>query len=269
MARALLATVVTIAMTASSFVAAPTRAASNAGLGTHQRMVSDPLFFAQELLGRPTDSQVTINAGAIAAQEIYYEYGVAPGNYTARTRPVTLSPGEPTNVLLTGLKADTQYYYRMRHRAPGNGEFTARPEHAFHTARAPGSAFTFVVQFDPHMDENTSEEVYRQSLRNMLADKPDFLIDLGDNSMGEKCAVVSAKGRITGIAKEDEGDMNVELTMDGLTWRSLKSGLDVKDQAKGRMRMSGKVDMDGVKAELDLEGPITIDGTAKLRKTTK
>jgi hypothetical protein len=82
---------------------------------------------------------------------------------------------------------------------------------------------------------------------------------------GEECAVIESKGKITGIAKEDEGDLNVELSMDGLTWRSLKTGIDVKDQAKGRIRMSGKVEMDGQSVDLDLEGPITIDSTARLK----
>ncbi|MBN9517387.1 hypothetical protein J0H58_02535 [bacterium] len=82
---------------------------------------------------------------------------------------------------------------------------------------------------------------------------------------GEECAVVESKGKITGVAKEDEGDLNVELDMEGLTWRSLKTGLDVKDTAKGRIRMSGKVEMDGQALDLDLSGPITIDGTAKLK----
>lgn len=82
---------------------------------------------------------------------------------------------------------------------------------------------------------------------------------------GEECAVVESKGKITGIAKEDEGDLNVELDLDGLTWRALKSGIDVKDQAKGRIRMSGKVDMDGQSLDLDLSGPITIEGTVRLK----
>ncbi len=82
---------------------------------------------------------------------------------------------------------------------------------------------------------------------------------------GEECAVVESKGKITGVAKEDEGDLDVELDMDGLTWRSLKTGVDVKDTAKGRIRMSGKVEMDGQALDIDLSGPITIDGTAKLK----
>ena len=82
---------------------------------------------------------------------------------------------------------------------------------------------------------------------------------------GEECAVVESKGKITGVAKEDEGDLNVELEMDGLTWRALKTGIDVKDTAKGKIRMYGKVEMDGQKLDLDLSGPITIDGTARLK----
>jgi hypothetical protein len=82
---------------------------------------------------------------------------------------------------------------------------------------------------------------------------------------GEPCAVVESKGKVTGVAKEDEGDLAVELEMDGLTWRSLKTGIDVKDQAKGRIRMAGKVEMDGAKLDLDLSGPITIEGTSKLK----
>lgn len=82
---------------------------------------------------------------------------------------------------------------------------------------------------------------------------------------GQECAVVESKGKITGVAKEDEGDLKVALDMDGLTWRALKTGIDVKDQAKGKIRMSGKVEMDGQKLDLDLQGPITIDGTARLK----
>lgn len=82
---------------------------------------------------------------------------------------------------------------------------------------------------------------------------------------GEECAVVSSKGKVTGVAKEDDGDLKVEMELDGLTWRSLKTGIDVKDQAKGKIRMSGKVEMDGQSLDLDLTGPITISGTARLK----
>ena len=175
-------------------VAAAALAASNAGLGTHQHWVSDPLFFAQEMLSRPTDTAITINAGAVKKVEAYYEYGTKSGVYTDKTAPVSLPAMEPIAVLIDKLKPNTQYFYRMQYREPGAASFTARAEHTFHTARPPGSTFTFVAQFDPHMDENTNEDAYKLTLKNMLADKPDFLIDVGDNSFVEKLRPVTKEG---------------------------------------------------------------------------
>jgi hypothetical protein len=82
---------------------------------------------------------------------------------------------------------------------------------------------------------------------------------------GEACAVVEAVGSIKGVAKEDEGNLDVELDLKGTTWRALKTGVDVKDRAAGTMKMSGKIEMDGAKVDIVLEGPITIDSTAKLK----
>ncbi len=82
---------------------------------------------------------------------------------------------------------------------------------------------------------------------------------------GEMCAVIEAVGVIKGVAKEDEGTLDVELDLVGTTWRSVKTGLDVKDKAKGTIKMSGKIEMDGVKVDLALEGPFTIDTTSKAK----
>ncbi len=151
------------------------------GWGKHAPGVSDPLFVAQELIGRPTNTAVTINAAAIKDLEVYYEYGTQPGKYTGKTAATKFPANEPFNVLIDKLKPNTRYYYRMRYREPGTAAFTPRAEHFFQTQRAPGSTYTFDLQFDPHMVENNEEEAYRMTLRKMLADKPDFMIDLGDN----------------------------------------------------------------------------------------
>ena len=82
---------------------------------------------------------------------------------------------------------------------------------------------------------------------------------------GEMCAVIEAVGVIKGVAKEDEGTLDVELDLVGTTWRSVKTGLDLKDKAKGTIKMSGKIEMDGVKVDLALEGPFTIDTTSKAK----
>jgi len=151
------------------------------GSGTHPRGTDDPLFIAQELLGRPTATSISIDVAPRKALEIYYEYGTKPGVYTGKTDPRVFTANEPFHSLIDKLKPDTRYYYRMRYRDPDARVFSSRAEHSFHTQRAPGKSFTFDVEFDPHMIENSSEEAFTLSLKKMVADKADFMIDLGDN----------------------------------------------------------------------------------------
>jgi uncharacterized protein (TIGR03437 family) len=147
---------------------------------------AQPAFTGKELLGRVTGNSVTVNAEADRDLEVYFEYGAAPGSYTVKTALTRFTGGTPFEVLIGGLQANTQYYYRMQFREPGASSFTAREEHSFHTQRPRGGSFTFAVQFDPHMDENSDPDVYRLTLQNELADTPDFLIDLGDTMMSDK-----------------------------------------------------------------------------------
>jgi hypothetical protein len=82
---------------------------------------------------------------------------------------------------------------------------------------------------------------------------------------GEQCAVIESSGKITGTAKEEEGDLAVELELKGTTWRSLKTGVDVKDKASGKIKMSGKIDAGGMALDLVLTGPVVMDGTAEVK----
>jgi hypothetical protein len=147
-------------------------------------------ILATELLGRPTANSVTVNVIPAVNLEGYFEYGPAPGNYSGQTDAQTVNAGAPLEHELTGLEPDSRYYYRLRYRVSGeDGPFNAAPAHSFHTQRPAGMTFTFVVQADPHLDDKSDEEVYRQTLSNEAADDPDFLIDLGDDSMIDKCVM--------------------------------------------------------------------------------
>ena len=46
--------------------------------------------------------------------------------------------------------------------------------------------YVFAVQADPHMDENSSAEVYTQTLEQIVKASPAFLMDLGDIFMTDK-----------------------------------------------------------------------------------
>jgi hypothetical protein len=141
------------------------------------------------LLGRPTDGSIVASVMADPGTEVYVEYGTSSGSYPYQTSVQTAPSSGPAVVRLTGLGPDTRYYYRTRYRPRTEPDYRADTEHSFVTKRLPGNAFTFVVQADPHLDYNSSTPVYTQTLLNELADRPDFMVDLGDVSMVDKCAI--------------------------------------------------------------------------------
>lgn len=130
-------------------------------------------FQCLELLAFPTDTSVQIHFIPRRTMTLSVQYGA--GRLNQQTKPETVRAGEPKIIELTGLKPDTDYMYQMEDRV-----------HRFHTARPAGESFTFAVQADPHLDENSNLTVYSNTLSNILAAKPDFLIDLGDSSMIDK-----------------------------------------------------------------------------------
>jgi len=139
------------------------------------------------LAGRPTDTSVTISVVSLVAIDAYLEYGETPINYTFRTQPQLDRPAErPIEIDLSGLRLDTQYFYRLCFRPASGGDFLAGPEGHFHTQRARGSDFTFTIQADAHMGTEVIDpkgarvRLYKRTIDNVLADNPDLHIDLGD-----------------------------------------------------------------------------------------
>ena len=55
-----------------------------------------------------------------------------------------------------------------------------------------GGNLVLDIQADPHMDENSDVTTYKQTLANIVSDKPSFLIDLGDIFMVDKLTDKSA-----------------------------------------------------------------------------
>ena len=153
-------------------------------IATVQRALTaaDVPWIASEILGRPTDHSVTVNAIAGQAVEAYFEYGTASGVYGAQTTP-TVFPTGTIEVVIDGLIPNTRYYYRKRHRPSGSpDDFIVGAEHTFHTQRARTATFSFAVQADSHQGFAAfhSSELYGLTMQNIAAGKPDFILDLGD-----------------------------------------------------------------------------------------
>ncbi len=145
-----------------------------------------------EVLGRPTNTAVTMSILFDQQQDVYWEYGTSPGTYNHTTATMTVMKDSCYEVDFTNLDNNTKYYYRTRYRTTGTSvPFSASPEHTFHTQRLPGSTFSFAVEADPHLDTNSNPAAYSLTLQNVLSAQPDFLLDLGDIFMSEKQPVIN------------------------------------------------------------------------------
>ena len=149
-------------------------------------------FIALPIAGQPTRTSVTLNVVVQAAQRLYYEYGTAPGVYTAQTAPQTTLAGQSLETLIDGLQPNTRYYYRLRY---GNAATTG-PEQTFTTQRAAGSLFTFAIQGDSHPERVNNQfdaALYTRTLLSAAADKPDFFMTIGDDFSVDQLTTVNAE----------------------------------------------------------------------------
>jgi len=146
-------------------------------------------FNGTVVLGSPTATSVKANIfSPDQSGTMVLQYGTVSGTYDRSVPATALVAGTPLVLSLDGLSADARYYYRLVYQAANGVGSGPMAEASFHTARPTGSSFTFTIQADSHMDENSSQPMYLRALGNVLGDGPDFHIDLGDTFMCEKHA---------------------------------------------------------------------------------
>ena len=141
-------------------------------------------FTGAELVGLPTDSSVVINIIPNSAIEYYYEYGKTSGALNLQTGYFSAGANEVSEVEITGLDENTEYYYRLKYHAPGDemDDWVTRDEHSFWTQRPVGNDFTFTITSDIH-DQSGGATNFGRAINNIALDNPDFHVDLGDTFM--------------------------------------------------------------------------------------
>lgn len=133
------------------------------------------------ILGRPTDTSMTASVMFDNVVQFKFNYGVSSNSYNASTALFTSSTNTPEEIDLHNLLPNTKYYYQIQYKLPSASSFTSSPEYSFHTQRAAGSTFTFTIEADEHLyDKKGVKSMYEVTLANQLADKPDFMLSLGD-----------------------------------------------------------------------------------------
>jgi hypothetical protein len=146
------------------------------------------------VLGCASDRSVAVSVLAKEPTEGYFEYGTTSGSYSHKTDLLALPAGKPVESVFDNLRPDTQYFYRLQYRKPGEAAFNTRPECRFHTQRAAGSTFTFGVQGDSHPErpQMNDPELYGRTLLNAASGHPDFYICMGDDFSVDTLRTITA-----------------------------------------------------------------------------
>lgn len=142
-------------------------------------------FRGNVVLGSPTGTSIKANVfSPDQSGTVWISWGTAPGQYTRQTPPMPLRAAQPLEIPLEGLAENTRYHYRLQYQ-PDSGPGAGPTEEAsFHTARAPGSSFTFALQGDSHPERAKTQfdpELYTRTLLTAAADQPDFYLTIGDD----------------------------------------------------------------------------------------
>jgi len=151
------------------------------------------------VLGRPTNDSIAIsimnrvngNVGSLPGDSAYVEYGTQTGIYAFdnENSPVISSSDEPIVINLSGLTANTKYFYRVNYKVADSNQYSAGDEHSFYTQRATDTTFSFGVQGDSHPERFNSKmfnaELYDLTMAQIQAKQPDLYFMLGDDFSAE------------------------------------------------------------------------------------
>jgi hypothetical protein len=136
------------------------------------------------ILGRPTDSSIAISVLGTEAQSVYVEHGTSKTALVKKSTPVALTAGIPLVIEISGLKANTKNYYRLRYKKASESSFTTGKTNSFSTAKTSGKSFSFSVQGDTHPEragKMFNADLYSVTMANIASQQPDFHILLGDD----------------------------------------------------------------------------------------
>ena len=165
----------------SLFFAVAVSAFANTSLG---KAIGATAPIVNVILGRPTNSSISLSILAGEKLSAYVEYGYTKTRYTGKSSTISIDPATPAVVELKGLKASSKIYYRIRYAAGNAKTFQSGKQYSFSTAKKSGSTFSFTVHGDTHPEragKMFNSELYYVTMANVAEQQPDFHILMGDD----------------------------------------------------------------------------------------
>lgn len=136
------------------------------------------------MLGRPTNDSIAISLMANRDISAFIQYGSSKTRYTSKTTAKKVTTGTPVVFDLENLKPNTLIYYRVAYTESGSTKEMYGAQFSFRTQRNRSSSFSFTLHGDTHPERKGkmfNEELYKVALGNVLLQKPDFHILMGDD----------------------------------------------------------------------------------------
>jgi hypothetical protein len=149
------------------------------------------------LVTNRTTSSITLLVSTNTTGKFYVEYGTNQNNLLQKTGVSAITPSSGKKVSISGFQPNTNIYYRVRYLVGKGSKYLSSEVASIKTFQILNSE-VFAIQADPHMDQNSSEEVYVNTLNQIVMAAPAFLMDLGDIFMVDKLpdkSEVNIRGR--------------------------------------------------------------------------
>lgn len=116
-------------------------------------------------------------------------------------------------------------------------------------------------------------DVSAEALKKVLGSKVEKIAGKGKSKFlriekvgNEECAVVETELEIKATMKEDENNIDVDLKGKITIHRSIKYCVDLKSTMEGTATFEGKIDEDGMKADIKFSGKLQADGKTEIKK---
>ena len=116
-------------------------------------------------------------------------------------------------------------------------------------------------------------DVSAEALKKVLGSKVEKIAGKGKSKFlriekvgDEDCAVVETELEIKATMKEDENLIDVDLKGKVTVHRSIKHCVDLKSHMDGSATFAGKIDEDGMKADIKFSGKLIANGKTEIKK---
>ena len=143
-------------------------------------------------IAKRSTTEITFSVEATETVKCYLEYGYAKDSLKNKSAILSISKKSPKKIVVSALTPGTVLFYRVRYLTSKSKSYLATQISSIKTDQVL-STNTFAVQADPHMDQNSSAEVYLGTLKEVVKAAPAFLMDLGDIFMVDKLQDKSEK----------------------------------------------------------------------------